>query len=121
MKHYIGTYSFKGDFRQQKDDFIILIVSEFSYDGKYYRPSNPLYFIIQDRNEGKGWVSVKDEMIGVRIGGDTLKEALGNAFMMAVDQYEDLGFTDMPLTKRAQTIRENFCSWKVHDIDKLAQ
>ena len=121
MKHYEGTYSYTGTFKQLKDQSRLLEVTEFEYDGKYYRPSELLKFKITPQPEEGGWLSVKCEEAGVIIGGIDLEEALGNGFMMAVDQYEHLGFTDAPLTKRAQALREKFMTWEVHAIDRKAQ
>ena len=121
MKHYIGKYSYMGKFKQLDNGVSLLEVSEFEYDGKYYNPSESLNFTITPQPEEGGWFSVKCEEAGVIIGGQDIEEAIGNSFMMAVDQYEHLGFTDAPLTKRAQSLRERFLSWEVHAIDRKAQ
>jgi hypothetical protein len=121
MKRYIGTYSYSGKFKQQIDGTKILIVTDFTYGGKYYRPAKPAVFKITPQPEEGGWLFVQDESVGVRIGGIDLEEALGNAFMMAVDQYEDLCYTDVPLAKHAQTLKENFMTWEVFISDQQAQ
>lgn len=121
MKHYEGTYSYTGKFKQQDDGSRLLEVSAFEYCGKYYHPDKPLKFMITPRPEEGGWFSVRCEEAGVIIGGIDIEEGLGNAFMMAVDQYEHLGFTDAPLTKKAQILRDNFLKWEVYSVDRAVQ
>jgi len=61
MKHYEGTYSYTGTFKQLKDQSRLLEVTEFEYDGKYYRPSEILKFKITPQPEEGGWLSVTCE------------------------------------------------------------
>jgi len=119
MKLYEGYYSYEGAFKQNKDGTSSLNVRSFTYGGKYYHPNAAINFIIRD--EPEGWISVRDDSIGVIEGGKSLEEALGNAFMMTVAQYEDLACTDEKLTKDAQKTRERFQTWEVHAIDSKAQ
>jgi len=121
MKHYQGIYSYSGKFKQQKNGSKVLDVDEFTYEGKYFKPSNKLVFIITPRPEEGGWLSVKCDAIGVIIGGNDLEEALGNAFMDAALQYEDLMYSNIPLTEHAQKIKDLFRNWTVHTIDQQAQ
>ena len=46
MKLYEGYYSYSGDFKQKNDGTSLLIVREFTYAGKYYRPREAINFII---------------------------------------------------------------------------
>ena len=119
MKLYEGDYSYDGTFRHREDGTSELEVRGFTYGSKYYRPKEMIRFIIKD--EPDNWISVKDDAIAVTEGGKSLEEALGNAFMMAVDQYEDLGFTEEKLTKDAQELRKLFRTWEVYFIDSKAQ
>src|SRR6056297_108207 len=112
MKIYEGEYSYDGVFKRLKDGSNELKVRSFTYDGKYYLPKDVIRFTIKE--EPDNWISVKDDSIAVTEGGKTLDEALGNAFMMAVDQYEFLGFTDMPLSEDARELREKFLTWEVY-------
>jgi len=121
MKHYEGTYSYTGKFKHQDKGTSLLEIREFEYDGKFYQPSEPLILKITPRPEGGGWLSVKDESIGVCIGGLDFEEALGNAIMDAALLYEHLMFTNSPLEKNAAIVRDKFKQWVVHAIDSKAQ
>src|SRR6056297_691117 len=71
--------------------------------------------------EPDDWISVKNDSIAVTEGGKTLDEALGNAFMMAADQYEEL--VSIPDSKaiHVREVRDKFRTWEVYVIDRKAQ
>ena len=119
MKLYRGHYSYDGTFKQQKDGSSLLEVRWFVYGGKHYQPSETINFVI--REEPENWISVTDDSVGAREGGKTIEEAIGNAFMMIVDQYDDFAFYTGSLSKRAQVLKEKFRSWEVHAVDQQAQ
>lgn len=121
MRLYIGNYSYDGTFKQQKDGTRLLEVRWFTYYGKYYQPKETLNFVITPRSEGDGWLSVSDESIGVMEGGKDLEEALGNAFMDAAIQYEELINDDSPMTESLKVIQDKIKTWAVHAIDSKAQ
>lgn len=121
MKLYVGEYSYDGTFKQQKDGSRLLEVRWFTYDGKYYQPRQPLKFMIKPRSEGGGWVSVTDDSVGVNEGGKDLEEALGNAFMDAALQYEELVNDESPMTESLKAIQNKIKTWTVHAIDSKAQ
>jgi len=114
-------YSYTGTFKQQKDGTRLLEVNEFTYAGKLYKMSDPMKFTITDRPEENGWIYVQDDSVGVRIGGDNIEIALGNAFMMVVDQFEDFAYTNIPLAKGAQELQKKFRTWGVWVVDQQAQ
>jgi hypothetical protein len=119
MKHYSGTYSYNGTFKQLKDGSSLLEVSWFTYGGKYYLPTETLKFVM--KNEPNEWISVTDDSVGVREGGETMYEALGNAFMMAASNYEDYASYTGELTKGAQEVKDKVQNWEVYAIDSKAQ
>lgn len=110
MKVYEGEYSYDGAFKHKKDGSSELKVRSFTYGGKFYHPKEVINFIIKD--EPDGWISVKDESIAVIEGGKTLEEALGNAFMMAVDQYEDLVSLPDSEAIHVREVRDRFRTWE---------
>jgi hypothetical protein len=77
--------------------------------------------VITPRSEGDGWLSVSDESIGVMEGGKDLEEALGNAFMDAAIQYEELINDDSPMTESLKVIQDKIKTWAVHAIDSKAR
>jgi len=121
MRLYNGKYSYTGKFKQQDDGSSLLEVREFEYYGKYYKPPEPLKFIITQRPEGDGWISVTDDSIGVNEGGKDFEEALGNAFMDAALQYEELVNDDDPMTEELKAIQYRVRTWLVHSVDSKAQ
>jgi len=121
MKLYSGEYSYDGTFKQQKDGSRLLEVRWFTYYGKYYHPEQPLKLVIKPRSEGGGWFSVTDDSVGVNEGGKDLEEALGNAFMDAALQYEELINDESPMTESLKTIQKKLRKWAVHAIDSKAQ
>ncbi|MFW6262587.1 MAG: hypothetical protein ACOC34_01005 [Thermotogota bacterium] len=78
-------------------------------------------FMIKPRSEGGGWVSVTDDSVGVNEGGKDLEEALGNAFMDAALQYEELVNDESPMTESLKAIQNKIKTWTVHAIDSKAQ
>jgi len=121
MKQYTGTYSYTGKFKLQDDGTSLLEVNEFEYYGKYYQSSESLKFKITPRTEGKRWLSVQDESIGVCIGGVDFEEVLGNAIMDTVLLYDHLMFTAATLGKNAAVVRDKIRTWVVHSVDSKAQ
>ena len=121
MKNYFGKYSYDGTFKQQDDGSSLLEVRWFTYGGKYYQPSEPIKFVIREECDGEGWISVTDDTVGVREGGKDIEEALGNALMMVVDQYDDFAFSSGNLSKGAKALKEKFQNWEIHAIDQQAQ
>ena len=119
MKHYVGQYSYNGTFKQLKDGSRLLEVSWFTYGGKYYLPTESLKLVI--REEPDEWISVTDDSVGVREGGETIEEALGNAFMMAASNYDDYATYSGELTKGAQEVKDKIHNWEVYAIDSKAQ
>ena len=111
MKLYSGKYSYTGKYKQQDDGSSILEVTDFEYDGKYFQPSEHLKLKITQRDEGDGWISITDESIGVNEGGKDLEEALGNAFMDAALQYEELVNDEEPMTEKLKTIKDKVSTW----------
>ena len=71
--------------------------------------------------EPKNWISVNDDSVEARKGGKTFEEALGIAYMMIVDQYNDFAFDTGSLSKGAQALKEKFQSWVVHAVDQQGQ
>jgi hypothetical protein len=119
MKAYEGEYSYEGSFKHRKDGINVLEVRGFTYSGKYYRPKETIKFIIKE--EPDDWISVKDDSIAVTEGGKTLEEALGNAFMMAAEQYEELVSIPDSKAKHVREVRDKFRTWEVYVIDRKAQ
>ena len=119
MKNYIGTYSYNGTYKQYDDGSSLMEVFWFIYGEKYYKPAEMIKFIL--KNEPDNWISITDDSVGVREGGKTIDEALGNAFMMVVDQYDDFAFYSGSLSKAADALREKFLTWEVHAVDQQAQ
>ena len=121
MKRYIGAYSYTGKYKELKDGSISMEVSEFTYGGRYYHPKAPIKFKITHEPEEGGWLWVEDKTIAVGIGGVGLQEALGNAFMMAADQYEDLVPIPDEKARNVREVRDKLRTWQVYDIDSKAQ
>lgn len=119
MKAYEGEYSFEGSFKHRKDGINELEVRGFTYGGEYYHPKETIKFIIKE--EPDDWISVKDDSIAVTEGGKTLEEALGNAFMMAADQYEELVSIPDSKAVHIREVRDKFRTWEVYVIDRKAQ
>lgn len=114
-------YSYTGTFKQLKDGTKFLEVTEFSYAGKLYKMGDPIKFNITDQPEEGGWIYVQDDSVGVRIGGDDLETALKNAFMMAVDQFEDFAYAKGNLAKGAKELQKRFKTWEIWTVDQQAQ
>ena len=71
--------------------------------------------------EPKNWISVNDDSVEARKGGKTFEEALGIAYMMIVDQYNDFAFDTGSLSKGAQALKERFRSLEMRVVDQQAQ
>src|SRR6056297_3262371 len=48
----MSVYTMKSDMILEKDGSRILNISEFSFEGTYYKPSEPLKFLITEESEG---------------------------------------------------------------------
>lgn len=119
MKHYVEQYSYNGTFKQLKDGSSLLEVCWFTYGDKYYLPTESLKLVIREGPDE--WISVTDDSVGVREGGETIEEALGNAFMMAASNYVDYATYTGELTKGAQEVKDKVHNWEVYAIDSKAQ
>ncbi len=104
----------------EKDGSRILEVSEFTFEGTYYKPAELIRFLITE--EPEGWLFIRDDSIGIRSGGDDLEEAIMKGLFMTTDRYHRvISTSDEKLTPKVLEIKEKYLKWEVHEIDQQAQ
>lgn len=121
MKIYDEDYSYEGVRGRKINGVREVTVKWFVYGDMYYKPEKPLKIILTDQPEEGGWILAECEAAGITIGGNNTEEVLGNAFMMAVDQYEVLGSTELTLSRASRKMRDTFRRWEVHSVGSVAQ
>ena len=116
----MSIYTMKSDMILEKDGSRILNISEFSFEGTYYKPSEPVKFLITE--EPEGWMYIRDDSLGIRSGGDDLEEAIMKGLFVISDRYRKIISTpDEKLNDDMICIKQKFLSWEVHTIDQQAQ
>jgi len=116
----MSVYSLKSDMSLEKDGSRILEVSEFTFEGVFYKPKNPIKFLITE--EPDGWLFIRDDSIGIRSGGDDLEEAIMKGLFVTTDRYHRVVTTpDEKLTSKVLQLKDKYLGWEVHSIDQQAQ
>ena len=116
----MSVYAMKSDMILENDGSHILNINEFSFEGTYYKPSDPVKFLITE--EPEGWMFIRDDSIGIRSGGDYLEVAIMEGLFVISDRYHKIISTpDEKLNEDMICIKKKFLSWEVHAIDQQAQ
>jgi hypothetical protein len=104
----------------EKDGSRILEVSEFTFEGNFYKPAEAIKFLITE--EPDGWLFIRDDSIGIRSGGDDLEEAIMKGLLVTTDRYHRVITTpDERLDSKVLKIKEKYHEWVVSAIDRQAQ
>jgi hypothetical protein len=110
----------KSNMSLETDGSRILEVSEFTFEGTYYKPVEPVNFLITE--EPDGWLFIRDDSIGVRSGGDDLEEAIIKGLLVTSDRYHKIISTqDEKLNDDMLQIKQKYLNWEVHSVDQQAQ
>jgi hypothetical protein len=117
---FMSVYSMKSDMTLEKDGSRLLMVCEFTFEGVFYKPAEPVKFLITE--EPEGWLFIRDDSIGIRSGGDDLEEAIMKGLFITADRYNRVVATpDENLDDKVLQIKEKYLKWEVHAIDQQAQ